>query len=479
VLARTGPVAELELPLSIDRSAEEPLHEQLEQSVREAVRAGRLAPGTRLPSTRGLASELGVSRGVVTSAYEQLAVEGYLEIRQGAAVRVARAVRPATPRAPARSMLPSFAYDVRPGRPDLAGFPRGRWLRSLRAAWNEAPLDAADLGDPRGAPELREALAGYLGRVRGAAVDPEHVLLTTGFRQALSLLCRWLREQGVNRVAVEDPGWHPHRLAIEGSGLRIEPVPVDEQGLDVSALAASGVQAVVLTPAHGFPGGAVLGRKRRSALIEWATREDGLIIEDDYDAELGFGRGAVGALQGLAPDRVVLIGSASKRLAPGLRLGWTVLPSWLSWPLVAAKAVEDGGSEVVTQLALCDFINRGELDRHLRRARGVYAARRVALLDALSQHVPAARLGDDPAGLHELVVLPDSVDESALVEAAANLGVGADGLSLHRYSADGPPGLVLGYGALPEPALERAVALIGQALAGAESARRRAAGVAR
>jgi GntR family transcriptional regulator / MocR family aminotransferase len=217
-----------------------------------------------------------------------------------------------------------------------------------------------------------------------------------------------------------------------------------------------------VTPAHHFPTGAVLARERRAALLEWAERHDRLIIEDDYDSELRFGRSAVGALQGLAPERVVLVGSASKRLAPGLRLGWAVLPSWAAWPVVSAKAVEDGGSEVVGQLALADFVARGELDRHLRRMRGGYAARRRALLEAVAGHLPGASWDDDPAGLHELVRLPASSDERALVDAAAERGVGIEGASLHRYAAEGPPALVLGYGGLDEAALARAVALLGE-----------------
>jgi GntR family transcriptional regulator/MocR family aminotransferase len=463
VLNRTGPVGEADLPFAVDRAAEDPLHEQIERSVREAVRNGRLAAGSALPSTRGLAADLGVSRGVVSAAYDQLAAEGYLEIRQGAPVRVSRAVRPGASRPPARSILPTFPYDLRPGRPDLAGFPRSRWMRSLRAAWSEAPLDATDLGDPRGSPELRESLAGYLARVRGAAVDPEHMLVTTGFRQGFALVCRWLREHGIERVALEDPGWHPHRLAVEQAGLTIVPVPVDDHGIDVSYLEASGASVVAVTPSHAFPTGAVLSRERRAALIEWSEAADGLILEDDYDSELRFDRGAVGALQGLAPERVVLLGSASKRLAPGLRIGWAVVPSWISWPLVSAKAVEDGGSEVMSQLALSDFIERGELDRHVRRMRGVYAARRAALLRALGRHLPEARIGDDRAGLHELVEVPEALDEHALVDAAAARGVGTEGLSLHRFSGDWSPGLVVGYGGLAEPSLERAVALLAEA----------------
>lgn len=450
--------------MELDRSSELPLHEQIERSVREGIRSGRLSAGARLASTRGLAAELGVSRGVVSAAYDQLAAEGYLDVHQGAPVRVARAVRPSAPRPPAQSLVERHAYDFSPGVPDLAGFPRGSWARSLRAAWRESPLGAVGYGDPRGAPELREALADYLGRVRGAAADPELMLVCTGFMQGLSLACRWLRGHGVERVALEDPGWHAHRLIVEQAELQVVPVPVDEHGLDVDALAATDAAAVLVTPAHQFPTGPALGRERRAALIEWAEREEKLIVEDDYDAELRYDRVAVGALQGLAPDRVLYIGSASKRLAPGMRLGWMLLPSWLAWQLIAAKAVEDGGSEVAGQLALCDFIARGELDRHLRRMRLRYQRRREALLAALARHVPGARPSGDAAGLFELVGLPAGVDEAALVAAAAARGVGIEGVGLHRFTSGGPGGLVLGFASQPEAAIERGVRLLAAAI---------------
>jgi GntR family transcriptional regulator/MocR family aminotransferase len=451
-----GPVA---LLVGLDRRSELPLHEQLERALREDIRAGRLAAGTRLPSTRGLAAQLGLSRGVVSAAYGQLAAEGYLVTRQGAPVRVASAIRPPGERTSAPSLVPRFPYGFEPGLPDLAGFPRDRWLRSLRAAWRDSPLTAIGYGDPRGAPELRAALADYLGRVRGAVADAEHVLVCTGFMQGLALACRWLRAHGVERVALEDPGWHPHRLIVEEAGLAVAPVPVDADGIDVDALAATGASAVVLCPAHQFPTGAVLSRERRAALLEWAEREERLIVEDDPDAELRYDRGAVGALQGLAPERVLYIGSASKRLAPGMRLGWMLMPSWLAWPLISAKAAEDGGSEVGGQLALADFIRRGELDRHLRRMRLSYARRRAALLEAVAHHLPDARPRGTAAGLFELVELPDGVDERALVRAAAERGVGLEGLALHRYAPGGPPGLVLGYGNLAEPAIRQGIRL--------------------
>lgn len=455
-----GPVDPL---VELDRGGDLPLYEQLERTLREAIRAGRLPAGARLPSSRALAGELGISRGVVTSAYDQLSAEGYLETRQGAPARVARAMRAQPPRPPAPSLLSRFAYDFSPGVPDLAGFPRDRWLRSLRRAWRDTSLDAVGYGDPRGVPELREALAAYLGRVRGAVADPEHLLICTGFRQGLSLTCRWLRSSGIEHVALEDPGWHAQRLIVEEAGLTVTPIAVDADGIDVAALDRSGADAVVVTPAHQFPTGAVLSARRRAALIEWAERGDRLIVEDDYDAELCPER--IGALQGLAPDRVLHIGSASKRLAPGMRLGWMLPPSWLSWALISAKAIEDAGSETIGQLALADFIARGELERHIRRMRLRYRQRRRTLLDALARELPDWRPSPTGGGLHLNVLLPSHVDEPALLAAAARQRVGIEGLSLHSYAGDSPPGLVLGHAYMAPPAIERGVQLLSETLA--------------
>ncbi len=385
-----------------------------------------------------------------------------MESGQGAPVRVARGVRAQPSQPPAPSLLQKFSYDFSPGLPDLAGFPRERWLRSVRSAWRETPLDAVGYGDPRGVPELREAIAGYLARVRGAVADPEHMLICTGFRQGLSLTCRWLRASGIEEVALEDPGWHAQRLIVEDAGLAVTPIPVDGEGLEVDALEASGAEAVVVTPTRQFPSGAVLSARRRAALIEWAERGDRLIIEDDYDAELCGER--VGALQGLAPDRVLYAGSASKRLAPGMRLGWMLLPSWLSWALVSAKAIEDAGSEIAGQLALADFISRGELERHLRRMRLRYAQRRRALLEALAGRLPDWCPAVSGGGLHVAVELPSAVDEPALIAAAARRSVGIEGLSLHSYTGACPPGLVLGHAYMSEPAIERGVELLGEAV---------------
>jgi GntR family transcriptional regulator/MocR family aminotransferase len=377
---------------------------------------------------------------------------------------VSDAIRGAVVRPSARSLATPFAHDLRP-MPDLASFPRDRWQRSLREAWRTAPASGLGEVDPRGLPELRDALAMYLDRVRGTAADPELLLVCAGFAQGLSLTCRWLRSHGVERIAVENPGWHPHRLIAEQAGLEVIPVPVDEAGLNVAALEGSDAEAIVVTPAHHFPTGAVLAPERRASLLEWAERNDRLIVEDDYDTELRFHGVTVGALQGLAPERVLYIGSASKRLAPGLRLGWMLLPSWLTWPLVSAKSVEDSGTEVLGQMTLADFISRGELDRHLRRMRLRYARRRRALLEMLCELVPTPRTREDPAGLFELLELPAGVDEPSLLAAAARRGVGLEGLSLHHSGDVRSAGVLVGYAGLAEPALIQAMRLIAEAMA--------------
>jgi GntR family transcriptional regulator/MocR family aminotransferase len=459
-----GPVASTEALVELDRASELPLHTQIERFLRERIRAGSLTANTRLPSTRALAETLGVSRGVVTEAYGQLAAEGYLSTRQGAPVRVAGVVH-GVERPPAGSLLPHYRYNFHPGLPDLAGFPREAWMRSVRAALRDSPLDALGYSDPRGDPSLRETLAEHLGRVRGCDADPEHMVVCTGFMQGFSLLCRALRGRGVEQVALEEPGWHNHRLIVEQAGLEVVPIPVDEQGIVVDTLAAAGVSTVLVTPANQFPSGAVLTPERRAALIDWAGDEN-LIVEDDYDSEFRYDRVAVGALQGLAPERIAQIGSTSKRLAPGLRLGWMLLPSWLTWEVTAGKTIEDGGSEIVGQLALRDFIAAGELDRHVRRMRLSYRARREVMLAALARWFPQASVtARGAAGLFALAGLPRGTDEPALVRAAAERGVGIEGLAMHRWAASGPPGLLLGYGNLAEPAIEHGVRLLGEAFA--------------
>lgn len=463
-----GPVPQgPQLSITLDPLGSATLHEQIERALREQIRSGRLTPATRLPSSRGLAAELGVSRGVVLEAYSQLIAEGYLVSSQGAPTRVAAAPSTERPPLPASSLEPSYSYQFDPGVPDLAGFPRGGWLRSLRAVMREARFDQLGPGDPRGAAELRNELMAYLGRVRGAAPEPEHTIICTGFTQGFAALCRALGDRGVTQVAVEDPGWVQHRLIASQMNLEPVPVPVDEQGMSITALAGTGCEAVITTPAHQFPTGAVLSSERRAELLEWAEDSDGLVIEDDYDAELRYDRGPVGALQGLAPERVAYIGSVSKRLAPALRIGWILSPSWLTGALTYEKAVGDGGAPMIDQLALADFLARGELDRHLRRVRLRYRHRRETMIAALERHMPGARPSGAAAGLYALVGLPREVDEYSVVRAAGTRGVGVEGLAGCRADPQSTeePALVLGYGNVPEAAIERGIQLLAEALA--------------
>jgi GntR family transcriptional regulator/MocR family aminotransferase len=456
VPTKTEPVAGPELLIPLDGGSGLTLHEQLERGLRDHIRSGRLALGSRLPSSRTLAAELGVSRGVVLEAYSQLCAEGYLVSSQGAPTRVAFVPGVERPPIPAAELDARHEYRFDPFVPDLGAFPRQAWLRSLRAAVRDASFAELGHGDPRGTVSLRNGLTAYLGRVRGAAPEPEHTVVCAGWTQGYSILCRVLRSRGVERIACEEPGWAQHRLIAAQAGLEPISIAVDEHGIDVSEVARSGCEVLVVTPAHQFPTGGVLSSERRAALLEWAEDADGLVIEDDYDSELRYDRGAVGALQGLAPERVCLIGSVSKRLVPALRLGWMLSPSWLTGALVYEKALADSSAPALEQLALADFIARGELDRHARRMRLRYRSRRGALLAALTAELPAVGHAGVPAGLFALVLLPAGVDEGQVVAGAEERGVSVEGLGAHRVG-DGPPGLVLGYASQSEAAIERGV----------------------
>ncbi len=451
----------LELLIEIDRAGGERLHVQLEGGLREAIRAGRLPAGTRLPTTRALAVQLGVSRGVVVESYEQLRAEGYLETRQGEGTRVAGAAQArAVVEGGGRlaSGVPVWRYDFHPGHSDLSRFPRAAWVRSLRAGLAVAPDSVLGYGDARGVGVLREALARYLGRVRGTVADPERILVSSGHTQALVLVLRALRARGVRRVALEDPGFVLHRLIVAHLGLRAIPIPVDEHGIDTGVLGRSDAEVAIVTPAHQFPTGVVLAPARRRALIEWAERRDALIVEDDYDAEYRYDRQPVGALQGLAPERVIYSASASKTLAPGLRLAWSVLPGGLTGVVAGEKMLDDYGTHVPAQIALAHFLEHGELDRHLRRMRPHYLQRRQALAEALACEIPCARLQGIPAGLHALVHLPDGVDEVGLIARALQRGINVQGLAGARFDpGQGPPGLILGYANQSPAALARGV----------------------
>jgi GntR family transcriptional regulator/MocR family aminotransferase len=452
----------IDLMVGLDRDSTVGLRAQLEHQLRESVRSGTLRHDATLPSTRALARELGVARGVVMEAYAQLAAEGYLVSRQGAPTRVA--ARAAAPPSVATTTEPAAPrFDFRPGAPDVSLFPRTAWATALRQALREAPDARFSYSDARGTPELRHALATYLGRVRGVAADPETVMVTSGVTQGLVVTCRALAARGMGRVGVEEPGSADMRVPIEAGGLETIPIAVDGDGLDVAALDRSGARAVLVTPAHQYPTGVVLARERRAALLEWAVARDAFVLEDDYDAEYRYDRQPVGALQGLDPQRVVYLSSISKTLAPALRIGWLVAPAALTEATRRAKAADDRGTPVLTQLGLAVLLERGELDRHVRSSRLVYRRRRDVLIAALARHLPDLRPQGAAAGLHVLVDLPGDVGERALIEAARAGGVGLEGLA-HDSMAPRAPGLILGYGRIAEPAIERGVRALADAI---------------
>jgi GntR family transcriptional regulator/MocR family aminotransferase len=462
-----------ELLLRLDREQHEPLGAQLQRQLREAIRSGRLAVGERLPSSRTLARELGISRGLVLESYMQLQAEGYLSTQMGSATRVAggTSVRPSPPERPASP--PRLAVDFRPGVPDLASFPMRDWLWALGEAGRHAPSDAMGYGDPRGSAELRAVLASYLNRVRASIATSEQMVICSGFAQGINLVLAALAEVGVRQVAVEDPGDRDNARVAERAELETVPVPVDDHGVDVEALSNTDVGAVILTPAHQTPTGVVLAPERRQALVAWANQRAAMIIEDDYDAEFRYDRQPVGSLQGLAPQRVVAMGSVSKSLAPAQRLGWIVAPPPLTELIARQKLLADRGSAGLDQLALARLIESGRYDRHLRRMRSVYGARRRVLVDALATHAPRLRLGGLAAGFHAVAYLPDTAEEEAVISTARNRSIGLHGMSRYRSSgATRPPQLVLGFGNVSEGAIQRGIAAIGDLLTGdhAESA---------
>jgi GntR family transcriptional regulator / MocR family aminotransferase len=450
----TGSSPELLLPL--DRNSGEPLRSQLERSLREAIRAGRLQPGERLPSTRELARALGIARGTVVECIDQLQAEGYLATRAGAPTRVSPSAHPAAPAPPPREPAPArMEIDFLPAVPDLASFPRSEWARTVAEVCRTAPTASFDYGDPQGVQTLRAVLASYLGRVRGAAADPDRIVISTGFTQGLNLALRVLAARGVDRVAFEDPGYdETGRIATASAGVSLVPVPVDEQGLRVDSLAATGATAVVVTAAHQWPTGVVLSPQRRLALANWAVNAGAWVVEDDYDAEFRYDRDPVGMVQGLAPERVINIGTVSKSLAPSLRLGWLLCPAELVDAIATAKIETDRGSPGLEQLVLARLIESGRFDRHLRRMRKAYAGKRDALLEALTEHALTVGVSGLAAGFHAVAHLPTGVGEQATVEAARARGVGLYGMSSSRSTrAVDPPQLILGFGNLSERAI--------------------------
>jgi GntR family transcriptional regulator/MocR family aminotransferase len=431
----------------------------VETALRDAVRDGRLTPGSRLPPTRALCEQLGVSRGVVVDAYAQLAAEGYLRTRRGGGTTVAELASALSVGPPPGRPATPIRYDLNPFTPALAEFPRAVWSRAVTRAIKQMPDARFGQPDPQGDPALREVLAAYLGRVRGVRAEPGQIVITSGARHGIGLVWAALAGSGARRVAIECPGWHGVRETVLDAGLEPIPLPVDDEGVVVEPLRAIvGVDAAAVAPAHQYPTGAVLSPARRQQLTTWAHGGDRVIVEDDYDAEYRYDRQPIGCLQGLAPDHVVYLGSTSKTLSPALRLGWLVLPRGLVHRVCERARVRGTTGSPIMQLALAHLIERGDLDRHLRRQRRSYARRRAALLEALGQRLPALTVSGASAGLFAVLELPEGLDERAVVAAAT-----ARGISLERRRGQ-TPALVLGYAGLDPTAASLAVQQLAAAI---------------
>ncbi|WP_037856565.1 PLP-dependent aminotransferase family protein [Streptomyces sp. NRRL S-340] len=408
----------------------------LQAALREAVRSGRLAPGTRLPSSRDLAADLGVSRGLVTEAYEQLTAEGYLRSGRGAGTWVGGAVRAARPRArDLAPRAPGARADFVPGTPDLSLFPRTAWAAAHRAVLADLPHHDLGYPDPRGLPRLRTALAGLLTRRRGVVADPERIVVVSGVAQATCLLGSVLHARGTRLVGVEDPGSPQHSALYASVGVGTVPLPLDAQGPALGPLHRAGLRAVVTTPSHQFPTGIACSARRRTELLDWARSVDGLVFEDDYDGDFRYDRAPVGALQGLDPEHVVYAGSVSKSLAPGLRLGWLLVPDSLADEVVERKRTMDLGHPTVDQALFAHFVERGDYDRQLRRCQRAYRERRDTLVAALREHFPGVRLSGIAAGLHLIAALPRRYGpEDRFLTRASAAGVAVRTLTAYTHA---------------------------------------------
>ena len=467
--ANLSPVSELVVEL--DREGGDALHRQIEASIRDRIRSGALPAGIALPPTRALAAQLGVSRGVIVEAYAQLVAEGYLTSRSGGYTQVApapTAAPPATaprPRRPGPSRPPHPSVDFGYGRGNLAAFPRAAWLRSVRRVLTETADERLGYLDGRGAVELRSELAAYLNRVRGTNADPETIVITSGYAQAVSLLIAVLAARGATTLAVEDPSASDDARPIAHAfGMHVVGVPVGDDGVRVDAVAALDADLLILTPSHQWPTGGVLSPEARAAVLAWAQRTEALVLEDDYDAEYRYDRAPVGAMHGLDPNRVAYAGTASKTLAPGFRLGWLILPPGLVEPFAEAKLLADRGSPILDQLTFADFLSRGEFDRHLRRMRPIYRSRRDALLAALAQHLPELEPAGIAAGLHLVAWLPQDLNEATVIAAAAREGVAVAAVSPYRLSPAPRGGLIFGYSNLTEHAITDGITRLARAI---------------
>jgi len=426
------------------------LRARIENGLREAIRTGRLPRGTRLPPTRALAQDLGVSRGTLLEVYAQLTAEGWIGGRQGSSTFVVFEAEPSHRATPIRSPSPvRWRFDLRPGRPDPSSFPRTEWLRALRRALTGAPNEAFGYGNPQGQVSLRSELAGYLSRARGLHAVAEDLVITSGFTQGLGLVARSLADVGGRRVAMEEPSMALHRSIVRAAGHELTLIGVDGDGMRVEELEGRrDIGMVVLTPNRQHPTGVTLSAPRRSRLLAWARANRTLVVEDDYDGEFRYDRRPIGPLQGLDPGVVVHAGTASKTLAPGVRLGWLVLPESLRQGVVHQKELADWHSSALEQLALAEMLRTGAYDRHIRRMRLRYRHRRDALILALTKRYPNLALTGIEAGLNLLIPVSDAQVETRAIAATSAVGVGLDGLATGGYyEQPGPAGLLVGYGA--------------------------------
>jgi GntR family transcriptional regulator / MocR family aminotransferase len=424
----------------------------IEATLRGAIVDGRLAAGTRLPSSRALAAELGCARATVVAAYEQLVGEGYLLAAVGAGTTVASVGTPVALDVPEPDV--GVVTDLLPGEPDPSSFPRRDWAATVRKVMQSSPDSLFKYGDRRGLAELRVALAGYLARSRSVVVDPARVVIFGGFASALSTLSATFAALGIARVGVEDPGLPPYVKVVGAGRVEIVPVPVDDDGICVDDLGDE--RAVLCTPAHQFPMGVVLSPTRRARLIAWAREHDGWIVEDDYDGEFRYDRRPIGAMQGLDPNRVVYGGTASKSLAPGLGIAWLVLPPSLLEPVLETKRLRRDAVSTIEQAVLAEFIASGRFDRHVRSQRLHYRRRRDSLVRLLARRTDLLDVTGVSAGLHVTALVRDR-DEREILDIASQRGIAMFGLGNHRIALPHRHGLVIGYSRSPAHAFPAAL----------------------
>jgi GntR family transcriptional regulator / MocR family aminotransferase len=472
-----GKQANLAWETLLDLSATRPgpLHMRLAAAIRAAVREGRLPVGAALPPSRMLAADLSVSRWTVTEAYSQLITEGYLTGKTGSATRVTWSP-PAgdEPRAApdrgfaaqrARPAQAAAGFDLCSCTPDLRAFPRRQWVGAIRAAAETAPFDQLSYSEPGGMPELRAVLAEHLNRSRGAAAEPGTISIVMGAGQGMSRLCRALLADGHTAIGMENPGSPRLFQAAQEAGLELVALPVDEDGLVVDALEGQpGLRAVCVGAARQVAFGWPLAPHRRPALVDWARRVDGLVIEDDYLSEFSYDHPAPPVLQGTARDRVALLGSMSQALGPTVGIGWVVAPRrWV--PAVRAEHEIQLLPPALNQLALVQLMQSGAYDRHLRASRQRYRARRNALIDALGRHLPGYPVRGAEAGMQLLLELPPGTEVTAILRAAARRGIELWNLyEMQLQPEPSDPGLLLGYGNIKDTAIDAAVAALAEVI---------------